>query len=190
MDGEITFNEKSPAKIGRISSKYLKEAGSSKGKTTSRNNVSCTTASFQEDEDHVDMEVDRIDEEFLSESESSDDDSVKIVVTKKQLDQWRQNNRKKDRADLIKEMEAIASDGLTRNKDRSRTKGRKGHGNRSVSESALLYDRSNSREKTRSRSSSRESGECSDDELMQESILSEERKLHSKDRKDKKRKKR
>ena len=96
IDSEITFNEKSPAKIGRISSKDLKEAGSSKGKNTSRNNVFCTMASFQEDEDHIDMEVDRIDEEFLSESESSDDDSVKIVVTKKKLDQWRQSNRKKD----------------------------------------------------------------------------------------------
>ena len=87
-------------------------------------------------------------------------------------------------------MEAIASEGSTRNKDRSRTKGRKGRGNISVSESTSSYDRSNSREKTRSRSSSRESGQCSDDELTQERVLSEERKLPCKDKKDKKRRKR
>ena len=66
------------------------------------------SATFEEGQDHVEMQVDGQESEFPSDdSDFSDDDSVKITVSKKQLDRWRENNKKADRAEWMKNLKIV-----------------------------------------------------------------------------------
>ena len=76
--------EKTPTKVGVIDEVDLREASTSNGRKSNRSKNK-VQALFTEENDHVDMEIEGMDEEFLSESEedfSSDDDIVSLWSAK------------------------------------------------------------------------------------------------------------
>ena len=112
----------------------------SKGRKSSKRNSA--TASFNEDNDHVEMEVEGISDDFMSEEieDSLDDESVKIVVSKKQLDEWRKINKRNNMEEFLGDLRMVTSDGQK-------------------SRSSRPVEQSRSPSRLRDRSSSRESGE-------------------------------
>ena len=114
----VKVKSKSSGKIGKISSEDLWEASTSNWENPENNppdDQNLARASFMEENDHVDMTVGGINEEFLSEietdSDSDGEESVKIVVSQKQLDKWRKINRMQDRDELLNEIENCSTPG-------------------------------------------------------------------------------
>ena len=114
VDAEICFNQ------GSINDQSMEEEDNASNKTNSKDEQgNVIVANFVEESDQIQMTMDSLEDEFMSETaESSDDDSVKIAVSKKQLERWK------------KSIQTEISEGRKKNSKKS-----KSHRNRSRSSS-------------------------------------------------------
>ena len=119
------------------------------------------SAQFLEDNDRVEMSVDGQEDEFLSEVSSEDEGSVKITVSRKQLEKWRSLNKQQDRAELLQELGILSED---ENNEQRHSKKNERKDRKSRPSSLSDSDREESAAKRLDRSRSRESGEVSEPE--------------------------